>query len=356
MPMSLIEENDGVRSIKFVNRQILPNKTTAVEEAIIIDIENNSLSIIEKRFMIDGKPGYYLNDQYIKGEPKLSDKQKMSIVNKVVKKVDSEYAVFEGDPLPVVKKELAQLVMEHRPIKPMELAKKVVESDYNATQEVETIMRDLGIEEDDEIVNVPVSIDRMSRCKLVLDDDRVIELSVDDYLEGVDISREMDGLLMKIKTKRLIVERVHRQNVIELTPLLKYQSLFQQAGLVTVGKVDLVTLGMLAQTECVLQIRERGEQGLLGLIILLHSYDKTGAILPKQYEVGYLLLPRKQHQGYMTEALSAVCDQLNRSQITVTAEVRSDNASSIGVLSRCNFIRITINPGMIELWKRQDMG
>ncbi len=170
------------------------------------------------------------------------------------------------------------------------------------------------------------------------------------------ISREMDGLLMKIKTKRLIVERVRQQNIIELTPLLKYQSLFQQAGLVTVGKVDLVTLGMLAQTECVLQIRERGERGLLGLIILLHSYDKTGAILPKQYEVGYLLLPQKQHQGYMTEALSAVCDQLSRSQITVTAEVRSDNTSSIGVLSRCNFIRTTINPEMIELWKRQDMG
>ena len=142
--------------------------------------------------MIDGKPGYYLNDQYIKGEPKLSDKQKMSIVNKVVKKVDSEYAVFEGDPLPVVKKELAQLVMEHRPIKPMELAKKVVESDYNATQEVETIMRDLGIEEDDEIVNVPLSLDRMSRCKLVLDDDRIIELNVEDYLNHENITTETD--------------------------------------------------------------------------------------------------------------------------------------------------------------------
>ena len=191
-PISIVEEVDGKRFIKFVNRQSLPPKTSAVEEAIIINVDKNTVSLIEKRFQIDGKPGYYLNEQYIKGEPKLSDKQKMSIVNKVVKKVDSEYAVFEGDPLPVVKKELAQLVMEHRPIKPMELAKKVVESDYNATQEVETIMRDLGIEEDDEIVNVPVSIDRMSRCKLVLDDDRVIELSVDDYLEGVDISREMD--------------------------------------------------------------------------------------------------------------------------------------------------------------------
>src|SRR5699024_4708190 len=175
-----------------VNQQILPNKTTAVEEAIIISVEDSILSIIEKRFMIDGKPGYYLNEQYIKGEPKLTDKQKMSIVNKVVKKVDSQYNVIDGDPLPVVKKELVDLVMEHRPVKPLELAKKVMGDDYNASEEVETIMKDLGIEEDDEIVNVPISLDRMSRCKLVLDDDRIIELNVEDYLDGIDIEKEID--------------------------------------------------------------------------------------------------------------------------------------------------------------------
>ena len=192
MPMSLIEEVDGKQSIRFVNQQILPNKTTAVEEAIIINVEDSILSIIEKRFMIDGKPGYYLNEQYIKGEPKLTDKQKMNIVNKVVKKVDSQYNVIDGDPLPVVKKELVDLVMEHRPVKPLELAKKVMGDDYNASEEVEMIMKDLGIEEDDEIVNVPISLDRMSRCKLVLDDDRIIELSVEDYLDNIDIEKEID--------------------------------------------------------------------------------------------------------------------------------------------------------------------
>ncbi|WP_296876775.1 nucleoid-associated protein [Thomasclavelia sp.] len=192
MPMSLIEEVDGKQSIRFINQQILPNKTTAVEEAIIINIEDSILSIIEKRFMIDGKPGYYLNEQYIKGEPKLTDKQKMSIVNKVVKKVDSQYNVVEGDPLPLVKKELVDLVMEHRPVKPLELAKKVMGDDYNASEEVETIMKDMGIDEDDEIVNVPISLDRMSRCKLVLDDDRIIELSVEDYLDNIDIEKQID--------------------------------------------------------------------------------------------------------------------------------------------------------------------
>ena len=151
-PISIVEEVDGKRFIKFVNRQSLPPKTSAVEEAIIINVDKNTVSLIEKRFQIDGKPGYYLNEQYIKGEPKLTDKQKMSIVNKVVKKVDSEYNVFEGDPTAMVKKEMIDLVMEHLPLKPMEIAKKVMGDDYNAQEEVETIMRDLGIEEDDEIV------------------------------------------------------------------------------------------------------------------------------------------------------------------------------------------------------------
>ena len=74
----------------------------------------------------------------------------------------------------------------------MEIAKKVMGDDYNAQEEVETIMRDLGIEEDDEIVNVPLSLDRMSRCKLVLDDDRIIELNVEDYLNHENITTETD--------------------------------------------------------------------------------------------------------------------------------------------------------------------
>ena len=109
-----------------------------------------------------------------------------------------------ANPAKLVKKELVDLVMDHRPVKPMELAKKVMGNDYNATEEVELIMRDLGIEEDDEIVNVPVSLDRMSRCKLVLDDDRIIELNVEDYLEGVDIVKEMDeGGMTRIILKNI---------------------------------------------------------------------------------------------------------------------------------------------------------
>lgn len=191
VPMSIIEEINGQEVIKFVNRQMLPPKTSSVDEAIIINIEDKQLSIIEKRFVIDGKPGYYLNDQYIKGEPKLTDKQKMSLVNKVVRKVDGQFNVVDGDPLPLVKQELVNLVMEHQPIKPIEIAKKIVQNDYNACQEVEIIMQDLGIVESDTIENMPGDVGKLARCKLVLDNDKILELDVEDYLNGEDVSTEL---------------------------------------------------------------------------------------------------------------------------------------------------------------------
>ena len=49
-PISIVEEVDGKRFIKFVNRQSLPPKTSAVEEAIIINVDKNTVSLIEKRF------------------------------------------------------------------------------------------------------------------------------------------------------------------------------------------------------------------------------------------------------------------------------------------------------------------
>lgn len=192
MPISVIEEHDGQKVIRFINQQILPPKTINVDEAIMINTEEDLISLIEKRFMIDGKPGYYLNEQYIKGEAKLTDKQKLSIVNKVVRKVDSAYNVVEGDPLPLVKQEVVNLVMDHKPVKPLELAKKIMANDYNASQEVEDIMKDLGIVEEDEIVNVPGNMEKMARCKLVLDEDKVIELDIEDYLSGEDVIKETD--------------------------------------------------------------------------------------------------------------------------------------------------------------------
>lgn len=177
-------------AIKLINVQSLPAKGSNIEEAIIIDLENDKLFIIEKKFMIDGKLDFYLNNQYIKGETTLTNRQKINLVTKVIKKVDSEYNLFPCDPTPIIKKELKDLAMANLPIKPLEVTSTLMAKDYNAMEAANQIFTDLGI--DQAIIdssNLP-GINKMDRCRLILDDDRIIELGIDDYLEKINLIEE----------------------------------------------------------------------------------------------------------------------------------------------------------------------
>lgn len=156
---------------------------------------------------------------------------------------------------------------------------------------------------------------------------------------------------MAIKTLRLLIKRVQPRDVVQLTPLLEYQSLFRRGGLVTNGQIDLNTLQFLAQSDCLLQIEKKNHK-LIGLIFLLHVYGDTGEVLLKHYELGYLLIPQAQHYGYMTEALSSVCRKLQQNHIGLVAEVRKDNKPSKRVLQRCGFTRTGSDSSeLIERWQ-----
>lgn len=74
--------------VRITKQQVLPMMGSAVDEAIIMNADQKQLFLIEKKFTIDGKPDFYLNTQWIKGEEKLTDKQKFSTMKKVVKKMD----------------------------------------------------------------------------------------------------------------------------------------------------------------------------------------------------------------------------------------------------------------------------
>ena len=189
IPMSVVEE--GI--VRITKQQVLPMAGSAVDEAILINVDTKQLYLIEKKYMIDGKNDFYLNPQWIKGEEKLTDKQKFNTMKKVIRKMDDMYNVSDGKALPLMKQEIQEKVDTHQPIKPIEIAKKVLEQDYQAQEESELMLKDLGIGDEDFIQTLAVS--SMDTCKLVLDDDIEVSLPIEDYLSGQKIEKrkESDG-------------------------------------------------------------------------------------------------------------------------------------------------------------------
>ena len=177
--VSLVEEEN----VRITRRQVLPQIGTAVDEAIIIDTDHKKISLIEKKYLIDGKMDTYLNSQWIKGEEKLTDRQKISTMKKVVNKIDDIYHVNDKEALPLVKQEILERTQMGELVKPIEVVRKVMERDYQAQEESETMLKDLGIGEDDTI-----SLNALGRSvevvKITLDENIQITMPVDEYVNG----------------------------------------------------------------------------------------------------------------------------------------------------------------------------
>ena len=182
IPMSVVE--DGI--VRITKQQVLPMMGAAVDEAIIMNCDQKQLFLIEKKYTIDGKPDFYLNPQWIKGEEKLTDKQKFSTMKKVIKKMDDIYNVNDGKALPLMKQEIQEKMESNQPVKPLEIVKKVLERDYQAQEESEVMLKDLGIGEEDQIKALAGAIDT---CKLVLDDEIEVRLPIEEYLSGSHLEK-----------------------------------------------------------------------------------------------------------------------------------------------------------------------
>lgn len=179
-------EEEGVMRIS--TRQMVPTKAQGVDEAIVVNVETNQVYIIEKRFMIDGKMGYYLNEQYLKGTPKMTDREKMRIMNKAVAHIDEQYHVNEKEASVLIKQALTDCLLNQTEVKPLQIASQILEKDYGAQEECLDMMKDLGIREEDIVTNMD-SVEKMAKCKIVTDTDIQLVLDVQDYMDEINIKK-----------------------------------------------------------------------------------------------------------------------------------------------------------------------
>lgn len=182
------EDENGHEVMRITTKQMVPSKAQGIEEAIVVNVETSQVHIIEKRFMIDGKMGYYINEQYLKGTPKMTDREKMRIMQKTVANVEKQYRVNQFEAPVLIKQALSDCVVENREVKPLEIASKIFENDYGAQEECVDIMKDLGVQEDD-VVSVVDGVERMAKCKIITDTDVEIVMDVQDYLNQNNVEK-----------------------------------------------------------------------------------------------------------------------------------------------------------------------
>ncbi len=195
---TLLHERDeaGRQIMRIALRPGVPAAGQGGDEAILVNVDRNRVYLLERRFMIDGRMSFYLNEQYLHGETQFSDREMMRMMTKAVNDVNEQYHVVKKDPNALIKQALVSKAELLEDIKPNEVAAEIFAADEDAREECLAELDDLGIAKDAVMRTVP-GLERMTTCRLELDTGMKVTLNVADYLNEnhVKVVTEKDGTL-----------------------------------------------------------------------------------------------------------------------------------------------------------------
>lgn len=180
----------------------LANINQVVDEFFIIDLEDFSILLKEKKYEINGEKDFYLSKHLLKSEDLLSDKAKMDIVNKVSKKIIKDYYDNDVAKLAEVKSAMIESVEESETIDVDLVKTRVFKNNPDIQQKYDEEIEKKGLV--DKTIDVNQNLNKkISRFqKLVMDNGIEVKipieyLSQDDKIEFLNNNDGTVSVLLK---------------------------------------------------------------------------------------------------------------------------------------------------------------
>lgn len=175
----------------------LPNINQKIDEFFIVDLEDFSILLKEKKYEINGQREYYLSKYLLKSVDVLSDKNKLDIVNRVSKKIVKDYYDDDVVKLAEIKTAMVESVEETDSVDVDYIKTKVFENNLDVQNIYDEEVEKKGLV--DKTINIDENLNKRipKTQKLVMDNGVEIKLPI-EYLNGnenVEFLNNSDGTI-----------------------------------------------------------------------------------------------------------------------------------------------------------------
>ena len=112
-----VEESEDGRLNRVIKQSTtLANVNQMIDQFFIIDLEDFSILLKEKKYEINGEKDFYISKYLLKSVDRISDKAKVDIVNKITKKIVKDYYDNDVAKLAEIKSVMRQDIEENETI------------------------------------------------------------------------------------------------------------------------------------------------------------------------------------------------------------------------------------------------
>lgn len=175
----------------------LPNVNQKIDQSFIINLEDLSILLREKKYEINGEKDYYLSKYLLNSVDSLSNKAKVDIVNRVSKKIVKDYYDDDVTKLAEIKSTMVESIEETNTIDVDSIKTKVFKNNLDIQKIYDEEIENKGLEDKIIPVNENLSKRIPKTQKLTMDNGIEIKVPI-EYLAGdemIEFLNNSDGTI-----------------------------------------------------------------------------------------------------------------------------------------------------------------
>jgi hypothetical protein len=189
------QSEEGVRNVIVVQRTLLPVEGQKVEEFALVNLEDMSLTLIQKEYEINGTKEAYWSTLFLKCRSELSNSKKLRIIEKAAKDVTKRHFEEDFTMVAQTRKALAETLEEGNPVEIEEIAKEIFKDDEELKKEYISEVKKAGLRE--EVFEVPQNVVGKKLLNHKIKTDNGIEINFPaqyyDDINKIEFVNNVDG-------------------------------------------------------------------------------------------------------------------------------------------------------------------
>lgn len=186
-------EDDQMVNNLVLNQSILPAATQTVDEAILVNVDDGSYQLLEKKQLIDGHRVPYFSEI----KPEVSAKENIQVIKRTIKNVAEKYDEPEHEVLAATQEVIYNSLAETGSISTDVIAEKVFGDNITAKQEYQEKLTAKSLPTEVSVVNSEKYEKKYRTQKFKLDSGIEISIPVHVYqdLSKVEFVNNADGTI-----------------------------------------------------------------------------------------------------------------------------------------------------------------
>lgn len=190
-----IPDNPIINTGIIKTHSLLPSATSRIPEAVIINLSDYHIKLLEKRYEINGEKAYYLSENFLVCRTSIPPKKKLNILTRVINNISNKYDGADLKTKMDTKSALQKEYVDRKSFDVEEIGNKLFGKSPEKKSEFDEKMEQYDLQYDNFTVTNESTVKKLEKQVMVTDSGIEISIPMETYnkLANFEVQTDVTG-------------------------------------------------------------------------------------------------------------------------------------------------------------------